>query len=109
MTSTVYGLIRKQDYGEAARVLVIQLQQFPRSRAGLSLLGYCYYQMQDFRSAAQTYEQLCTFYPGVESYSLYYAQSLHKAGLYQDASRAASRVESEEHEQRVRLLQASIK
>lgn len=56
MTSTVYGLIAKQDYAEAARVLVIQLQQFPRSRAGLSLLGYCYYQLQDFRSAAQTYE-----------------------------------------------------
>jgi len=43
LTSTVYSLIRKQDYAEAARVLVIQLQSFPRSRAGLSLLGFCYY------------------------------------------------------------------
>jgi len=28
---------------------------FPKSRAALSLLGYCYYQVQDFMSAANWY------------------------------------------------------
>jgi hypothetical protein len=33
-------------YAEAARALAAELQNFPRSRAALSLLGYCYYYMQ---------------------------------------------------------------
>ena len=51
--AAVYGLIRDVRYADAARVLTLQLQSFPRSRAALSLLAYCYYQMQDYRAAAQ--------------------------------------------------------
>ena len=39
-------------YSEAAQLLELERQNFPRSRAALSLLAYCYYYMQDFRSAA---------------------------------------------------------
>ena len=53
LTSMVYGLIRDGKYSEATRILTTQLQNFPRSRAALSLLGYCFYQMQDYRSSAQ--------------------------------------------------------
>lgn len=53
LTSMIYGLIRDQKYTEATRILTIQLQNFPRSRAALSLLGYCFYQQQDYRSSAQ--------------------------------------------------------
>jgi tetratricopeptide repeat protein 30 len=53
LTATIYGMIKDGKYSEATRILTIQLQNFPRSRAALSLLGYCFYQMQDFRSAAQ--------------------------------------------------------
>lgn len=53
VTAAVYGLIRDVRYADAARVLTLQLQSFPRSRAALSLLAYCYYQMQDYRAAAQ--------------------------------------------------------
>lgn len=52
-TATIYGLIREQKYADAARILSMELQNFPRSRAALSLLAYCFYQLQDFRSAAQ--------------------------------------------------------
>jgi len=34
-------------------LLNIELQNFPRSRAALSLLGYCYYYLQDYRAATQ--------------------------------------------------------
>jgi hypothetical protein len=50
MTVTVYTLIREEKYQEAVTVLNNQLQWFPRSRAALSLLAYCYYQIQDFNS-----------------------------------------------------------
>jgi hypothetical protein len=53
LTATIYGMIKDGKYQEATRLLTIQLQNFPRSRAALSLLGYCFYQMQDYRSAAQ--------------------------------------------------------
>lgn len=33
-------------YADAVRVLQLELQNFPRSRAALSLLGFCYYYLQ---------------------------------------------------------------
>lgn len=108
-TSTIYGLIRDQKYGEAIRLLTVELQNFPRSRAALSLLGYCYYALQDFRNAAQIYEELCRQYPEVDSYRVYHAQCLYKAGLHPEASRACARVDSEQYAQRLLQLQAAIK
>jgi tetratricopeptide repeat protein 30 len=35
------------------RILQQEYQQHPKSRAALSLLGYCYYYMQEFALAAQ--------------------------------------------------------
>jgi hypothetical protein len=42
----VYGLIRQQRYQEAVSILCRERHKFPRSRAALSLLGYCYFHMQ---------------------------------------------------------------
>lgn len=108
-TSTIYTAIKEHRYNEAIEVLQLELQNFPRSRAALSLLGYCYYRVGDFTSAAQSYEQLVGICPDVEEYKLYYAQSLYKAGLYPDAVRAAIRVEGEQYAQRVLMLQSVIK
>jgi tetratricopeptide repeat protein 30 len=107
-TSLVYGYIRDGKYTEAVRLLTVELQSFPRSRAALSLLGYCYYKMQDFRSAAQCYEELCRFFPEIDSYRVYYAQTLFKAGLYPEATKACQRVDSEQYAQRILTLQAAI-
>ncbi len=52
-TQAIYTLIRDQKYAEAVKILTTEIQTHPKSRAGLSLLGYCYYYMQDFASAAQ--------------------------------------------------------
>ena len=108
-TETVYGYIRDQKYEEAINILSIELQSFPRSRAALSLLGHCYYMLQDYSNAVDMYEQLVKFFSEVEEYKIYYAQCLHKAGVYADATRAALRVESEQYTQRKTMLQAAIK
>lgn len=108
-TSTIYGAIKEHRYGDAIEILQIELQNFPRSRAALSLLGYCCYRVGDFPSAAQYYEQLVGICPDVEEYKIYYAQSLHKAGMYPEATRAAVRVEGEQFTQRMLMLQAIIK
>ena len=108
-TSTIYGAIKDGRHQEAIEILQLELQNFPRSRAALSLLGYCYYHVNDFVNAAQAYEQLVGICPDVEEYKLYYSQSLYKAGVYPDALRSAMRVEGEQYAQRVLMLQAVIK
>ncbi|RHY53252.1 hypothetical protein DYB38_011170, partial [Aphanomyces astaci] len=84
-TSTVYGHIRDQKYDEAVRILQIELQNHPCSRAALSLLGYCFYHMQSFHNAVSMYEQLCKLFPDIEDYHLYYAQALYKVALLRAA------------------------
>ncbi|XP_042302942.1 tetratricopeptide repeat protein 30A-like [Sceloporus undulatus] len=87
-TASIYGLIRAGQHAEAVGILSTELQRSCRSRAGLSLLGYCYYQLQDFAAAAECYEQLVALHPELPEYRLYQAQALHKAGLYAEALRA---------------------
>lgn len=107
--STIYGAIKEGRYYDAIDILAMELQHFPKSRAALSLLGYCYYHVGDFATAAQTYEQLVTVCPESDEYKIYYAQSLYKAGLHVEATRAAIRIDNEQYQQRVLMLQAIIK
>uniref|UniRef100_A0A7N9B119 Tetratricopeptide repeat protein 30 n=1 Tax=Mastacembelus armatus TaxID=205130 RepID=A0A7N9B119_9TELE len=88
-TATIYKLIKDSQYVEAIHILNGQLQKHTKSRAALSLLGYCYYHIQDFTNAAECYEQLTQLHPDVEEYKVYYAQSLYKAGAYPEATKAS--------------------
>eukprot|EP00232_Nephroselmis_pyriformis_P023531 CAMPEP_0182867166 /NCGR_PEP_ID=MMETSP0034_2-20130328/8574_1 /TAXON_ID=156128 /ORGANISM="Nephroselmis pyriformis, Strain CCMP717" /LENGTH=659 /DNA_ID=CAMNT_0024999505 /DNA_START=4 /DNA_END=1983 /DNA_ORIENTATION=- len=106
-TATIYGYIRDGKFDDAIRVLSAELENFPNSRAALSLLGYCYYQGQNFPMAASMYEALCRISPEVEEYKLYHAQALFKAGLYPEAEKASRVVEG--HRQRVTNLMAALK
>jgi tetratricopeptide repeat protein 30 len=81
-TQTIYSLIRDQKYKEVITILNNELSFSPRNRAALSLLGYCYFYIQDYANASDIYDQLTKFYPEVDSYKLYHAQSLYKAGMY---------------------------
>lgn len=65
------------------------LSPVSQSRAALSLLGFCYYHIQDITNAAECYEQLTQLHPEVEEYKVYYAQSLYKAGAYPEATKAS--------------------
>lgn len=107
-TAMVYTMLRDGKYADAARFLTTEAQNHPKSRAGLSLLGYCYYYMQDFQNAATTYEHLVKFHPGVEEYQMYLAQSYFKAGMYPEATKAALSVDDEQYAYRMLHLQAAI-
>ncbi|CAN0239180.1 unnamed protein product [Scytosiphon promiscuus] len=125
-TSIVYTAIKDARFPEAIQLLTSELGNFPRNRAALSLLSYCYYQMRDYKAATTMYEQLVKVCPGVEEYKasdgcryfpgwrngkhfVYFAQSLYKAGMYPEAMRAAVRVDSPQYHQRMVALQAAIK
>ncbi|XP_048200182.1 tetratricopeptide repeat protein 30A2-like [Perognathus longimembris pacificus] len=109
-TAMVYRLIRDAHYAEAVQLLDAELQNSPKSRAGLSLLGYCYYHLQEFALAAECYEQLGQLYPDIEQYRLYQAQALYKACLYPEATRVAFLLlDNPAYHSRVLRLQAAIK
>ncbi|XP_072298790.1 intraflagellar transport protein 70A isoform X1 [Eucyclogobius newberryi] len=108
-TATIYKLIKESQYVDAIHILNGQLQKHTKSRAALSLLGYCYYQLQDFSSAAECYEQLTTLHPDVEDYKVYYAQSLYKAGAYPEATKASFALDTPSSHTKMVKLQASIK
>jgi tetratricopeptide repeat protein 30 len=108
-TSTIYSAIKEHRYLDAIDILSIELENFPRSRAALSLLAYCQYHIGDFQSAAQLYERLIAVCPDVDEYKIYYSQSLYKAGLFPEATKAAVRVEAEQYQQKILMLQAVIK
>uniref|UniRef100_A0A2K5BVC4 Tetratricopeptide repeat protein 30 n=1 Tax=Aotus nancymaae TaxID=37293 RepID=A0A2K5BVC4_AOTNA len=108
-TAVVYRLIRDARYAEAVQLLGREPQRSPRSRAGLSLLGYCYYRLQEFGLAAECYEQLSQLHPELEQYRLYQAQALYKACLYPEATRVACLLmDNPAYHSRVLRLQAAI-
>ncbi|CAD5207550.1 unnamed protein product [Bursaphelenchus okinawaensis] len=84
-TSTIYGMIRDNRFADAMRVLQYELQRMPNSRAALSLLGYCYYHVQDFLMAAEAYGKLSELYPDHSEYKLYHAQCLYHAFMFPEA------------------------
>ena len=110
-TTTVYTFIKEQKFPEAVAVLNQQAEMYENNRAALSLLGYCYYQMQDFVNGADCYEQLSQLHSEIPEYRLYYAQCLFGAGLFNEADKVASSL-GEDHPEfmpQVTKLVAAIK
>ncbi|KAH8861620.1 Tetratricopeptide repeat protein [Schistosoma japonicum] len=107
-TTLIYGAIKEYKYKEALNILNKQLLIHPNSRAALSLLGYCFYQLQDFVSASDCYEQLTQLFPEVDEYRLYFAQSLYKADLFEAALKAIAQIENSNFKERCTKLLAAI-
>ena len=78
-TTQIYTLIKDQEYSEAIKLLNFQLESNPRSRAALSLLGYCNYLIGNYETAAEMYEQLIKYYPEITEYRIYLAKAFYKA------------------------------
>ncbi|XP_051995518.1 tetratricopeptide repeat protein 30A isoform X2 [Xyrauchen texanus] len=108
-TATVYKMIKEGRYGDAIHVLSKEHQKHTKSRAALSLIGYCYYHMQEFTNAAECYEQLTQLHPEVEDYKLYYAQSLYGACAFPEAMKATFLLDSTTSHTKMIKLQAAIK
>ncbi|KAI8924341.1 hypothetical protein BC831DRAFT_501229 [Entophlyctis helioformis] len=129
-TATIYGFIRDNRFHDVIKILANEIQVSPKSRAALSLLAYCHYQVQDYHSASDwyvrvsvsvcllllllllllaCYEQLVRLFPEVNDYRLYYAQSLFKAGNYVASQKACQNVDAPQLSGKIVKLQASIK
>uniref|UniRef100_A0A0R3RKZ7 Tetratricopeptide repeat protein 30 n=1 Tax=Elaeophora elaphi TaxID=1147741 RepID=A0A0R3RKZ7_9BILA len=107
---SLYNLQIKEDrYENAIRSLQYELQRTPNSRAALSLLGYCYFYLQQFAEAAECYEQLVQLHPSYPEYRLYWAQSLYNAFLFPEATAVVSQIDEPQLAQQVLKLESAIK
>jgi hypothetical protein len=80
-TATVYKLIAEHKFADAAQVLALELQSFPRSRAALSLLAFCYYHMQVCLSAlCNVVEVVLALFPWLSGRQPFLPESI-SAGL----------------------------
>lgn len=108
LTSQIYTLIKDQEYIEAIKILNIHLEANPRSRAALSLLGYCNYLAGNYEVSAEMYEQLTKYYPNEAEYRIYLAQSYYKCENYEEALNAANAIPPDYNHQKS-ILQFAIK
>lgn len=88
--------------------MLVNIPESVNTRAGLSLLGHCYYQTQDYIEAANCYEHLSSLYQENQDYKLYYAQSLFQAGLFEEAYKVTSQITAPELQEKVLQLQSAI-
>lgn len=73
--------IKDNRFNEAIKILH-RISESSSTRAGLSLLAYCYFHVQDFASASNYYEKLTGMFPEDKDYKLYYAQALYQGKIY---------------------------
>jgi tetratricopeptide (TPR) repeat protein len=107
-TQVIYTLIKEQKYREVINFLSNEIQYYPSSRAVLSLLGNCSYYVQDYENAANCYSQLVKIYPDVFDYQIYHAQSLYKAGDYENAQKVCQSIDIPEHVNKIVQLQIAV-
>ncbi|XP_045514690.1 tetratricopeptide repeat protein 30A isoform X1 [Pieris brassicae] len=107
-TKTIYAMIRESKYEDAIKALN-DAMNFNPNRAGLSLLGYCYYRLQSFVDAANCYEQLSAMHPEIPEYRLYFAQALYEASMFDEAYKVTLQINAPELERKVTKLQSAIK
>lgn len=107
-TKTIYTLINEQRYTDAISVLC-KIPESTNCRAGLSLLGYCYYHCQEYVEASNCYEQLCIMVPNEPEYKFAYAQSLFQTGLFEEAFKITTTIDAGNLKERVLQLQCAIR
>ncbi|XP_004921577.2 intraflagellar transport protein 70A [Bombyx mori] len=107
-TKTIYTMIKEARYEDAIKALNDAIN-FNPNRAGLSLLGFCYYRTQAFVEAANCYEQLTAMHPDVPEYRLYFAQALYEASMFEESFKVTMQINNPELERKVIKLQSAIK
>ena len=109
-TRAIYTWIRDGDYASAIKLLTDQLAINANSRGGLSLLGYCYYNTQQFQLAAENYQLLTQLCPTVDEYKVNYALSLYQSCLFEEALQVTFELESRvTHTSDLLKLQSAIR
>ena len=107
-TRVIYSLINEQRYADAISVLC-KIPESTNCRAGLALLGYCYYACQEYIEAANCYEQLCILVPNEAEYQFLFALSLFQSGLFEEAFKITATIDAPDLKEKILQLQCAIR
>lgn len=107
-TKVIYSLINEQRYADAISVLC-KIPESTNCRAGLSVLGYCYYACHEYIEAANCYEQLCILVPNEPEYQFHFALSLFQSGLFEEAFKITATIDAPELKEKILQLQCAIR
>ena len=93
-TQTIYGWIKEGKLEDAVATLEVLVEETVDNRAGLSLLGYCHFQMANFEAACEVYEKLSRLHPENANYLFFFAQCLFKIGALPEAAKIAQQLQA---------------
>ncbi|KAI3387051.1 hypothetical protein SNEBB_001270 [Seison nebaliae] len=109
-TTVIYSLIKEFKYSDAVDILNDQLVVLGGENiAALSLVGYCYFQLEDYISASDAYEKLFELRPTEEIYLLHHCHCLYKLGHYENAFEKVKKVRDPKLEKEMIKLKTAIK
>ncbi|OHS97719.1 TPR Domain containing protein [Tritrichomonas foetus] len=108
-TRNIYTLIGEENYTEVLRILDNELHSFPDSTAIHSIMGYCYWQQEDYVKATASYQKLVQLNPNNDSYKLHLAHCQYKTEQYYEAMRSSCGVQGANYKSQTSLLQAAIR
>ena len=106
--SDIYKDIENGEYKNAITKLTKKMSLGENPRAVHSLLGYCYFQIGNYKESIEMYEYLSNAYPDYQEYKLYHALCLYKTAKLETAGRIADAIDDPSLNEKVEQLKAAI-
>ncbi len=106
--SDIYKDIENGEYRAAITKLSKKLSAGESPRPVHSLLGYCYFQIGNYKEAIEMYEYLSNAYPDYQEYKLYYGLCLYKTAKLEAAGRIVDAIDDPSLNEKVEQLKAAI-
>jgi len=106
--SDIYKDIENGDFKSAIAKLTKKKSVGENPRAVHSLLGFCNFQIGNYKEAIEMYDYLSNAYQDYQEYKLYHALCLYKIGKLETAGRIADAIDDPSLSEKVEQLKAAI-
>jgi tetratricopeptide repeat protein 30 len=103
ITSVIYSLLLDKKYSAVVQLLSTTKRE---DRAFLSILGFCYWNLEDYLKAVECYEKLSRIN---SFYQLDYAHALFKAGLLDQSLKVIDQITNPDQMLKAKKIKMSIK
>eukprot|EP00826_Nyctotherus_ovalis_P012245 TRINITY_DN13219_c0_g3_i7.p1 TRINITY_DN13219_c0_g3~~TRINITY_DN13219_c0_g3_i7.p1 ORF type:complete len:565 (-),score=208.82 TRINITY_DN13219_c0_g3_i7:62-1756(-) len=108
ISSDIYKDIENGEFKAAIEKLSKKVSSGENPRAVYSLLGYCHFQIGNYKDAINMYDYLSKVYPDYQEYKLYQALCLYKTGKLETAGRIADSIDDPSLGEKVEQLKAAV-
>ena len=108
ISSDIYKDIEDGDFTTAIEKLKKKMSTCENPRAVYSLMGYCNFQIGNFKEAIDMYAYLSNIYPDYQEYKLYQALCFYKIGKLDNAGRIVDSIDDPTLLEKVEQLKAAV-